>query len=386
MNECQACELGADTRKKRMRLECENPGCSKEPAFNVEGATTRRFCATHKLAGMVNVKNKRCENPGCNSLSPVFNVEGATTGRFCTTHKLAGMVNVKSKRCENPGCNSLGPVFNVEGTTTGRFCATHKLAGMVDVKSKRCENPGCTTRASYGLPGHKASWCASHHPCGTMKHPTRKCTSAKCQEPATHGITQPERCEHHSLKGDDNLVERECLSCLLPNVVNATGMCSDCHAWSTGKRPRLAKQREVVQFLEAQFTEYPYDSTDRTPQHLKDCNRKERPDVIWDLADRVVILEVDEDQHKDRACECEQTRMMNISQALGSERTVWIRYNPDAFKSPESRKWTTKAKRHEVLKQWLSWALTKELSYTISVVYLFFDGFREGAVQVEKFL
>ena len=41
----------------------------------------------------------------------------------------------------------------------------------------------------------------------------------------------------------------------------------------------------------------------------------------WDRADRVVMLEIDEGQHKYRPCECEQTRMMNVSQAIGCERT-----------------------------------------------------------------
>ena len=176
------------------------------------------------------------------------------------------------------------------------------------------------------------------------------------------------------------------MHCALLGVVNADGLCTDCHAWISGKRPRLAKQREVLQFLDHRFTEHPYDSTDVVPQELKDCNRRERPDVMWDRPDRVVILEVDEDQHKNRPCQCEQTRMMNVSQALGCERTVWIRYNPDSFSSVESRKWTSKAKRHEVLKAWLTWALTEELPYTISVVHLFFDGFREGSVSVECFL
>jgi hypothetical protein len=148
----------------------------------------------------------------------------------------------------------------------------------------------------------------------------------------------------------------------------------------------LVKQREVLQFLDYEFSEHPYSTTDRIPQDLKDCNRLERPDVMWDKHDRIVILEIDENQHKDRPCECEQTRMMNVSQALGCERTVWIRYNPDSFKSEESRKWSSKAKRHAILKEWLIWALKSELPYTISVVHLFFDGFREGGVQVEKFL
>ena len=208
-----------------------------------------------------------------------------------------------------------------------------------------------------------------------------------CREIATHGITQPERCAKHARMGDDNLVECACVYCALPNILNENGLCKDCEEWVSGMRPRLAKQREVLQFLDYEFTEYPYDSTDVTPQSLKDCDRRERPDVLWDRGDRVVILEVDEDQHKDRPCECEQTRMMNISQALGCERTVWIRYNPDPFTGNESRKWTSKAKRHAVLKQWLTWTLTTEdLSHTVSVVHLFFDGFREGSVEVERFL
>ena len=216
-----------------------------------------------------------------------------------------------------------------------------------------------------------------------MRHPKRKCCS--CREIATYGITIPERCEYHSLPGDDNLVERRCSSCELPMILNAGGMCRDCYAWKTGKRPRLAKQREVLQFLDHEF-DFPYDSTDVTPQDLLDCDRRERPDVLWERPDRVVILEVDEDQHHDRPCQCEQTRMMNVSQALGYSRTVWIRYNPDAFVSPEARQWASRAKRHQVLSGWLRWALTGELEHTISVVHLFFDGFREESVAVERFL
>ena len=363
---------------------CEHTGCSARPSFNAEGEARGRFCGTHKLDGMVNVVGKRCEHTGC-SAQPSFNVEGEARGRFCGVHKLAGMVNVVSKRCEHTGC-SAQPRFNVEGEARGRFCGTHKLAGMVNVVARRCEHAGCSTSTSYGLPGKPPTFCAAHRAAGTMKHPTRRCSAKRCREFATHGITVPERCEQHTLPGDDNLVERDCASCMLPAVVNADGLCADCDAWRSGKRPRLAKQREVLQFLDHCFTEHPYNSTDVTPRELLECDRRERPDVMWDRADRVVMLEIDEGQHKDRPCECEQTRMMNVSQAIGCERTVWVRYNPDSFKSVEARKWTSKAKRHEVLKAWLTWALTAELPYTISVVHLFFDGFREGGVQVEKFM
>ena len=37
----------------------------------------------------------------------------------------------------------------------------------------------------------------------------------------------------------------------------------------------------------------------------------ERPDRVFELADRVIIVECDESQHKERACVCKQTRMVN---------------------------------------------------------------------------
>ena len=369
-----------DVRKK----VCEHTGCGVKPSFNALGTNRGRFCKEHKLTGMTNVINKTCEYAGCGK-QPYFNDPGTSRGRFCKTHKLAGMVDVKNRTCEQTDCHTM-PYFNSPGTTKGLYCWLHKLEGMVDVRNKTCEHADCNTQPSYGLPGHAPSYCAPHHPEGTMKHPKRRCTVSDCREWSTHGITQPERCERHALPGDDNLVERACANCNLPNVLNAHDLCGDCSAWLTGKRPRLAKQREVLQFLDHELQDFPYDSTDRTPQDLRDCDRRERPDVMWDRADRIVILEIDEDQHKDRPCECEQTRMMNISQALGSERTIWIRYNPDAFRGPDSRRWTSKAKRHELLKQWLTWALTSDLPHTISVIHLFFDGFREDGISVEKFL
>ena len=219
-----------------------------------------------------------------------------------------------------------------------------------------------------------------------LKHSKKRCIAEGCREWSTHGIRHPERCEAHAWSRDANLVESECVSCGLVMMLDPTGKCEYCDE-QTAKRARLAKQREVVQFLDHCMPEHPYTSVDRVPLDLKDCGGKERPDVLWDdLADRVVILEVDEEQHRDRPCECEQTRMVNISQALGCERTLWIRYNPDAFMGDDARRWGSKARRLEVLRRWLEWGFTTELEYTISVVHLFFDGFREQDVKVECLL
>lgn len=255
---------------------------------------------------------------------------------------------------------------------------------MVDVEHKRCEHPGCTTGTCYGYPGHTATRCTQHKLSGMLKKPKNRCMAEGCREWSTHGVRQPERCNAHAWSGDANLVESECLSCGLVMMLDTAGKCEYCDG-QTAKRAKLAKQREVVQFIDHCMHEHPYTSVDRVPFDLKDCGRKERPDVLWDLADRVVILEVDEEQHRGRPCECEQARMMNISQALGCERTLWIRYNPDAFTSDDARRWN-KARRLELLRRWLVWGFTADLEHTISVVHLFFDGFREHDVRAECLL
>ena len=361
----------APKRQRVGRRTCES--CSKIPTFNLPAETTARFCADHKEAGMVDVKNRTCES--C-SKRPTFNLPGGTRARFCADHKEARMVDVVSRTCES--C-SKQPAFNLPGETRARFCADHREARMVDVKNRTCES--CPTLASYGFPGHGVSYCATHKREGTKLRPSKKCSD--CLEYATHGITTAERCERHALPGDANLVEQLCTNCNLPHLVNEDRLCNDCCAWLGGKVPKLAKQREVVQFLDAQLGEYPYSSVDRTPPDVKDCGGKERPDVLWGLdvlPDRIVILEVDENQHADRACECEQVRMINITHALGSETTVWIRYNPDPFRGASSS--VTRAKRHSILREWLLWAFTtpRETLPTASVLHLFFDGFAESDV------
>ncbi len=53
---------------------------------------------------MVNVVSKKCEHPGC-STQPAFNVEGEKNGRFCFDHKLDNMVDVISPRCKTELCD-----------------------------------------------------------------------------------------------------------------------------------------------------------------------------------------------------------------------------------------------------------------------------------------
>jgi hypothetical protein len=354
-----------DVKHKR----CEFPDCKKQPAFNVEGALVRRFCAEHKEPGMVDVKSKRCEFTDCRSLNPVFNEEGATTGRFCSEHKEPGMVDVKNKRCEFTDCRKQ-PVFNVEGALVGRFCSEHKEPGMVGVTCKRCEFPDCKTTAGFGLPGTKATHCAQHIQKGQISNPKRRCTFEKCKEIATHGYTSARYCESHSPKDTFDLVQRRCNGCELVEVLDKEGFCWTCRP-ELAQRVRLAKQKEVRNYLA--FKNLKYDSYDRIIDGGA-CG-KERPDFVFDFESKIVIVEVDEFQHQERACECEQTRMINICSSYGGAPVVFIRWNPDPFKKNGRTQSVPLAKRLQVLEGWIRHFQKPETFVTnlLSVVYLYFD-------------
>jgi hypothetical protein len=59
---------------------------------------------------------------------------------------------------------------------------------------------------------------------------------------------------------------------------------------------------------------------------------KRRPDLLLDLGEQVIIIEIDENQHIDYDCSCENKRLMELSQDLQHRPIVFIRFNPDSYK------------------------------------------------------
>jgi hypothetical protein len=347
---------------------CEQEGCdSLNPVFDNKGGKGR-FCVTHKTAEMVDVKHKRCEFEGCDS-RPNFDNKGGK-GRFCVTHKTAGMVDVKNKRCEQEGCDSL-PTFDVKGGKR-RFCVKHKTAGMVNVINKRCEQEGCSTCASYGKPGYSKSHCSKHRQRGMIRPPNAKCTS--CKEPAIYGMNWiPRHCETHKTDDDQNLVEQPCSSCGLLYILDRTNKCEICNpeSWATA---RLAKQNALMNYLDNRGLNGC--STD-TIVDGGICG-KERPDRVFDFGTCIFVLECDEHQHRDRACTCEQTRMVNIGQSFGGTPVYFIRWNPDNY-CPESDKKNPEilAKRHKLVGDLISDIQKNRIQLPnalVSVIYLYYDG------------
>ena len=110
---------------------CFEEGCTKHPSFNVEGAT-RLYCKTHKLQGMVDVKNKTCVEIDCD-IRAYYNNEGESIGIYCKKHKKQDMIDVKSIKCIEVGCQ-FQPSYN-NRDKKALYCKIHKKNDMVDVRS-----------------------------------------------------------------------------------------------------------------------------------------------------------------------------------------------------------------------------------------------------------
>jgi hypothetical protein len=166
------------------------------------------------------------------------------------------------------------------------------------------------------------------------------------------------------------MVSIPCSSCNLPSIIDEEGKCYFCNPTNTLKYLH-AKELKVKEYLDDNDIHY--------TQHDKVIDGgkfgKERPDFLFDQGTHCVILEVDENQHAERPCECEQTRMVNISQSLGKP-TIFIRYNPDNYKKPKNVKRTPNEDhyaRMEITASILNKYLSTPPEVFLSVTQLFFD-------------
>ena len=318
---------------------------------------------------MINVLDKTCEL--CEKI-PTFNVRGSKKGRFCAEHREPDMINVLDKTCEL--CEKI-PTFNVRGSKKGRFCAEHREPGMLDVRNKKCEL--CEKRPGYGYAGQRPSFCYQHRVVDTISNPRKRCLEPNCKEMALYGIDKHEHCETHKLPDETNIMERQCRSCGLLGLVDKNMNCETCDP-DAFKTIRLAKQNQVRDYLLA--NDVTFTSIDRTINGGA-CGR-ERPDFLIDCVTHMLVIEVDEHQHAGNPCECEQMRMVNISQSNGMP-TIFLRYNPDTYKVQKGLKMFSTSQRLDYLLRWTKHLQQQTPTGYLQVLYLFFDYFERGGEKIE---
>jgi len=245
------------------------------------------------------VKSKKCIIKGCQK-HPIYNVEGESKALYCNGHKKDGMVDVISKKCIVQGCQK-HPIYNVEGESKALYCNGHKKDGMVDVKSKKCIIKGCQKHPCYNVEGEsQALYCGGHKKDGMVNVKSNRCKNEWC----------------HLLVKANSRNEGYCLNCCI-------------HKFPDKKVFRNYKTKEcaVAEYIKTEFSDVDW-IIDKVVNG--GCSKR-RPDLLLDMGYQVIIVEVDEHQHKPYDTTCDIARINDLFTDVGDRPIILIRFNPDKY-------------------------------------------------------
>ncbi len=344
-------------------IECK----TKSPSFNYEGETKALYCKKHKLDNMINVINKKCIV--CKIKQPIFNYKEESKALYCGKHKMLGMVNIKSKRCII--CNDKIPSYNYKGEKKALYCFGCKLDNnMVDIKSKKCiicliNQPAFNYRDEL-KPTHCGD-CKLQHMIN-IKH--RKCIMCENKTPNFNYIGE-QALYCRDCKLDDNMINvnskkcvicdnkrgnfnykdekkpTHCNDCKNINMIDIIHkkctkcnfnrqnpkykpLCATCYRFdnpnSDFTRNYKVKENTIMKFVKEKYSNCIMDST------ISGGCSKRRPDGLIEYDLFSIIIEIDENCHKNYEDICENKRLMEIYQDLDFKPLRVIRFNPDAYK------------------------------------------------------
>jgi hypothetical protein len=245
---------------------------------------------------------KTCIFENCKT-RPSYNFKGEKQPIYCNKHKKDGMTDIISKTCIFENCKTQ-PSYNFKGEKQPIYCNKHKKDGMTDIINKTCIFENCKTQPSYNFKGEK----------------------------------QPIYCNKHKKDGMLNIINKTCISewCDIIPGKKYKGYCVLCFRNIFPDEPIArnykSKEKSVCDFITTQFPNFDWIVDKKV---TNGCSRR-RPDLLLHLGYQIIIVEVDENQHSDYNCSCENKRLMEISQDLCHLPIVFIRFNPDGYKVKNS--------------------------------------------------
>jgi len=312
--------------------------CMKRASFGNIGENPR-FCATHKLEGMINVTKKICVISGCKNQA-----QGSTDK--CKKHG-------GSKRCIVNGCESSAADY-----ITSK-CKKHG-------GGKICSEPGCKSGVQ-GITGkckkHGGGKICSEQGCKSKvisnnkcwEHYNKKCIEEGCETPARYGY---DKCKKHG--GDKRCIVNGCSSSSIdrtgkcgkhgggircPNCIDwidsrcgqkkYDGYCATCfkRLFPEDKRSKVVyshtKEIIVRNAINDKFEGFIHDRPLYTGDC--DCTHRRRIDHRKLIGNTILAIETDEFGHS-RYDETDEIIRYDDVYMIHSGKWIFIRFNPDGDK------------------------------------------------------
>lgn len=354
---------------------CIFNGCDIGSSFNFKGEKNPIYCTSHKKEFMVNVIDKKCEFYECEFIA-LYNFIDGKSKKFCVQHKEDTMVNKSSRICKTTGCEKysrygyegniveyceehfkpdmvkiyhkkciyenckVSASFNIENSKKAIYCTSHKTENMVDIHRKYCFFDQCTIKASFNFKDEKEPiYCSSHKKEFMVNIIDKKCEFPGCQINPSFNFSanngkSGKFCIQHKANEMINIRSVKCKTFLCNTTVvkKYRGYCSRCfmYTFPNEKVSRNFKTKEiaVVNYIKEKFNNYDW-IIDKIIEN--GCSLR-RPDLFLNMGSHIIIIEIDENCHRNYEDICENKRMMQISQDVNFQPLVFIRFNPDSYK------------------------------------------------------
>ena len=239
------------------------------------------------------------------------------------------------------------------GSKQAEYCSKHAPDNYIDVKHKRCKQADCNTRASFGLSGYSTEYCAEHKLPNMIARPLQKSKTKNIK----------------------------CLYCET-DIHYTDKFCSSCKQYiKLGTTVKFhAKEQRIKYLLESHNIDFIHDKIVDSK-----CSKK-RPDFNIPTSFGYIIIEVDEYQHKAKnySSECEMSRMKQIYMDLGTPHVLFIRYNPDYYKTKMIYKRIQREKYlMRVIYKYQNIS-PDTIDWNLAIIYLFYDNFDPTNLKLKK--
>ena len=331
------------------------------PSFNYPNKLIPSHCDDCKLDGMINIVSRKCN---CGKHQPRFNYPDTYPANYCGECKLIDMVNIIDKKCIT--CGLYEGSFNLPNKFPAEYCWNCSTEYMINVKQKKCECKDCTDPAYYNYHGKSPIYCSKHKLPKMITLPTKQCINKECKDLAIYGIVRPEYCKKHKEEIKNSLltsVEKKCEKCDLKLLLNDDKICSYCSGYYIKKHEITIKQL--------------FDINNILYTYYNICiNGIHFPDFIFKLIFHMIIVEVDEHQHKNKKYKDKEIKRMITITESQKVPVIFIRYNPDNYQSFNKQKLIDGDKRKDILLKQLDYCMNlKDVKDKLLVMYLFYDNF-----------
>lgn len=343
--------------------KCKNENCLSQPTYGFESDNKAICCKIHKEKGMIDThnRNKICQELGC-TIRASYNYINNTKPILCAAHQKDNMIIVTNKLCEEPNCKSLAYYGIMYEKPT--HCSLHKSEEMVSMRGRHCEYPECQLRPSYGFSGKKALFCIEHKLDEMVyAYENNKCQTENCMVQYEFIVDDIKYCVGHCPnKNYMSIIKRTCKYCDIDE--HTQYMCNEC------ENTKNKIEWSVIRYLRKNMKkEFIYNSSGI----LGGCSAN-RPDISFELNKHVVIVEIDEDQHRRYTDLCECARLNEIVNGIGGRSVIFIRFNPDKIKNNGNVIEIPLIDRLDKLINIINDEITKEYDYFIvKLIQLYYD-------------